>query len=120
MAKSRIMFSGGSLALRYPGQFKYQPVIMDIYPNGTVDVKANPEIGNAVPANVFHSLVIRVSLPGVSIQTEARDFYAEHIKLIHRISAGMGEKWDGNNTVGTLTDDAREALEELRYLAANG
>lgn len=48
--------------------------------------------------------------------------------LAARVVAGMGEEWDGSNNVGTLTDDARAALEAIedwvaeygRYLVAEG
>lgn len=33
--------------------------------------------------------------------------------LAARVVAGMGEEWNGSNNVGTLTDDARAALEAL-------
>ena len=41
---------------------------------------------------------------------------AEAQPLVDRVVAGYDTRWDGSNTVGTLTADAREAWDALAFL----
>ncbi len=111
--KTHLIFGRGRLTFTYRSQTNPQPICADILDDGTVHVFGNPEIGNAVPMDVYHGIIQRVGVWGVSTQAEAREWYRSNKTLIQRIVAGMDKRWDGNNFVGTLTDDARRALDTL-------
>jgi len=120
MTKTHLTFSNGRLNFTYPGQCNRQDVCMDIMSSGLVDVFTNPEIGNAVPSKVWHGEIRRLTLNSIATQAEARAWYTENKKLIRRVVAGMDTEWNGANHVGTLTDDAKEALDALEYAAWGG
>jgi hypothetical protein len=115
----KLEITGGRLKFRYPGQCNDQPVCCDIMMNGTVNIFANGEIGNAVPMKVWHGVIRRLTLKNVSNREEARQWYRENRLTLARLIAGMGEKWNGSNLVGTLTQDAQDALDDLEYKVAN-
>lgn len=115
----RLEFSTeGRLEKTYPGRFQPQPIIADIYADGTVSIGYNPEIGNSVTMDVWHGLTRRVRLHYVYNKTEAKKWYKSHKDTIKVLINGMGTKWDGNNTVGTLTEEAKEAYYQLQEEAS--
>lgn len=109
-----LLMGPGRLLLEYPGQNTPQPVVADIDARGTVFIHANPEIGTAVPQNIALGVRQRITLRATS-KAEARQWYRDHRATIARLVAGMASEWRNGSHVGTLTEDARAALEELEY-----
>ena len=112
--KTTLKIESGRIRKQYPGQTSAQPVVADISADGEVYVHYNPEIGNAVPMDIGHGIRRRITLP-VTTKAQARAWYQLNKTDLEALVAGMGERWDGNNTVGTLTEDARAALDALEY-----
>lgn len=114
MTKLMIETCRGRLMHQYPGQTQEQGRYIEIYKSGRLLIDWNAEIGNAVPASIWHGIIRRIHIP-FTTKAEAANFIKENRGLFERVIAGMDEKWDGNNHVGTLTEDANEALNALEY-----
>ncbi len=99
---------------KYEGQEEYQGVVADLHADGKLYIGYNPEIGNAIPCDVWNGKVQRFTVTGNS-KAEAREWYKSNKEQLLRVLEGMGEKYNGNNYVGTLTDEAREAVDEISY-----
>ena len=72
---------------------------------------------DAVPAREWHGLTLVVDIAANANIDALRETLAdggEASELIDRVIAGHGSRWNGNNYVGTLTDDARDALDNLK------
>lgn len=67
------------------------------------------------PMDEWHGLVLAEKLDGHPDTNSAREYLEsdEAVGLIKTIIAGYEVEWDGNNHVGRLDDDAREAWDEL-------
>ncbi|HUW71548.1 MAG TPA: hypothetical protein VMX33_15080 [bacterium] len=104
---------------KYPGQVKAQGAFLELDEAGRVSVDWNGEIGNAVPAAVYHHKVLRFPIP-CDLSTLGICQLGEHVRpLLARIHAGHSVDWNGSNMVGRFTDDAAVAIEELEYELAN-
>jgi hypothetical protein len=108
----------GRLLKTYPQQNQPQGRYIEVSSNGRLHIDWNAEIGNAVPASVWHNIERRIHGNWETKQA-AREFIAEHRADFQILVDGMDEKWDGNNYVGTLTPEAAEALEKLEYASYN-
>lgn len=95
---------------QYPGQLEPQDAYIEIH-SDRVSFDWNAEIGTAIPVAVAHSRIHRVTIPHDITVEGCREILSEHHDLITSIQAGMGERWDGSNMVGTLTETATEALD---------
>jgi hypothetical protein len=102
------------LYTHYSGQINPQSCYIEFDPcDGVVSASSNSEIGNAVPMYVWHGIVRRYHLP-YAIYGTSYVALAEEIKpLLARVQEGFEEVWDGSNHVGTLTDDAQTAENEI-------
>lgn len=103
----------------YPGQTSPQPAYVELdIENDSLTWDYNGEIGNAVPAAVWHGIRRRYSIPsetkGVALATLLEDVAFR--TLLERVLAGAETKWDGNNHVARLTQDAGDAEEEIERL----
>jgi hypothetical protein len=108
------------LYCQYPGQTEPQPAYLQIDDDGAITLDYSGEIGNAVPADVWHGLVSRHPISELlsADQCAAVLVDATVVALAARVHAGRSSVWDGNNYVGRLTDDAEQATEQLDdYLA---
>lgn len=112
------------LYCRYRGQCNAQGAYIELDPEGTpitLEAEYDPEIGNAVPMRIWHDRAFRIRvspfLTGDQIADllEDEDFQA----LAREVATGFECHWDGSNHVGSLDDDARDALEEMRRIAEN-
>ena len=85
---------------RYPNQDQSQDCFVELdLSSGRMSTRYDPEIGNAVPMDVWHGLVRRYSLPGPILGDVANALMAEiasHAQTILDISTVI---WDGNNNV---------------------
>ena len=109
-----------SRSFTYPNQCTCQDRFFEIYQNGSVEVDVNAEIGDSIPCKVFNMEIIRLNIPYSFTRKDIIAFYSEHRSKFAAVVAGMDTKWNGNNYVGTLTDDAEKALTELSYYLYHG
>jgi len=110
--KLRITSCKGKLLRTYPGQVQPQGRYVEVSSDGQLHIDWNSEIGNAVPARIWHGIERRIHIPWTT-KAAARQFISDNRKQFQALVDGMGEKWDGNNHVGTLTSEATTALEAL-------
>lgn len=98
--------------LKYSGQINPQDAFLVLdTEDGTVSAHANGEIGNAVPMRVWCGLDIRIPFCR-ELQAGAINNLMDEIEGdLQAVLNGATVDWDGSNWVGTLTDDARAALE---------
>ncbi len=107
----------------YPQQYQAQPAYIEFSGKLTEDgaIKLEADYSgdiSGVPANVWHGLVRRLTVPA-QVSRSALESLAsneEFIVLVNRMHAGFDSDWNGNNYVGTLTDDAKQAEEEIEQM----
>lgn len=104
----------------YGSQTNAQDAFIEIDTDGDVRYDNNGEIGNAIPCTVFNGTTLRIAIPNYLTQDGYKALHEEIKDEIQTVLDGFTEVWDGNNWVGKLTDDAREALEELERKANQG
>lgn len=105
----------------YDGQSDAQDayIELDLREGGTLLADYNSEIGNAVPGAVYHGFEIRYSIPALTGDAANR-VMREILPLAERMVADWEEKWDGNNHVAVLGEDAQAASEEIaEHLGCN-
>ena len=105
------------LLMQYAGQYQPQDAYIEVHASGKIYFEYNSEIGNAVPASVWHDTVRRISIPNDLTSNGYAELFESIANALQTIVNGMGERWDGNNWVGTLTDEAQEALNSLEQSA---
>lgn len=108
------------LYVQYPSQTSPQDAYVEIHADGTVNYESNSEIGNAVPVSVWNGRIRRIKIPNhftAQGYQELHDYLMADLEILIN---GMDEKWDGNNMVGTLTEEARETLDQLEQASAMG
>lgn len=103
------------LSHTYPQQFNPQPAYVELTENGEVSADWSGEIGNSVPMSVWHDRTLRMTVAHNVNGPALADYLEspEALALLETIHAGHEVDWDGNNYVGTLTEEARAALERL-------
>ena len=101
------------LYVRYDRQTKAQPAHIELQQDGTLSAGVCGEIGNAVPEDVWHGRRLWWGIAAEMTGAAVAELLQEIAPLAQRVLDGWDEKWDGNNNVGTLTDDAQEAHDEI-------
>ena len=100
---------------QYAGQTKPQRayIALDLR-DGTMTAGYNPEIGNAIPMDVWQGLIRRWYMPPFAAETANR-IMQDMAELAQRVLDGAEILWDGNgsNMIGRLTDDAQAAVKEI-------
>jgi len=88
--------------------------VLRIYADGDYELSQEYD-GGGIPIEEYNGLTLIYALPERPDEKAARTYLEsqEAVGLIERIHAGHGTTWDGHNTVGTLTDDAEAAIQEL-------
>ena len=106
----------------YPGQCNGQTAYLEI-DSESCTADWNAEIGNGVPQSVWDGRTRRYHIPNDLSAEGLAAFVEDNLPLIERISAGMRERWNGNNMVGTLNHDGQlaeldldRAVEEMYHL----
>jgi len=103
----------------YPGQTDPQPAFVAIdLETGKVGYDWNGEIGNAVPAEVWHGRVQRLRLDP-AVDTEALDRLLESEAWNSHLRALLEDSeivWNASNRVGQLGPRATAALEAMQEL----
>lgn len=104
---------------KYDRQAEPQPAFIELnIESGAVNTGYSGEIGNAVPASVWHGIDRRYRIAPAITGKALAEFLAaaEFQALAQRIVAGSEVVWDGNNHVSRLDDDAKAAEEALESL----
>jgi hypothetical protein len=103
---------------QYPGQLQPQPGYIELDGN-SVTADYSGEIGNAVPADVWHNRRLRWYINGAMAGSDINNLIDEITPLLEIVHAGHDEDWDGSNWVGVLTDEAQEASEQIERICAD-
>lgn len=80
--------------------------------HATLRAEYDPEIGGAVTFAVWHNRTKRWHIPALR-KAAAWDLLQKIAHLATRIVDGYEARWDGSNHVGTYTEDAISAYEEI-------
>jgi len=111
----RIIKRKTPLYCQFSGQFNPQPVYLEIDPEDeTIRMDYDQEIGAGVPVTVANRELLRYHLDGVPTVAEANDIMEQVSPIAEKIAAGHFVKWNGRNWIGSLSDEAAEAEEELK------
>jgi hypothetical protein len=109
------MYEGTNLLVVYPRQFVAQDVFVELdLRNGKLSAGYNPEIGNAVPSNVYHGLIRRYSM-SVRRAENVNRLLEEMVDYAQLVQDGSRIEWDGHNHVMILNAEAQQAEEAIRY-----
>jgi len=103
------------LYVLHPGQIKPQPAFIQMDKYGNVSAQRFGGIGNTVPEAVFNGRTIRWDVSPAANGDSLADL-TESLKvrcLFEMVHQGFEIYWNGNNYVGALDDEAREASEKL-------
>jgi hypothetical protein len=101
------------LYCRYGDQTNPQGVLIELdCESGVLRAMYNPEIGNAVPCDVWHGRSLRYTIPCYTASA-ANDLLASLVPLAQRVLDGYTSEWDGSNNVGKLAADAQAASEQI-------
>ena len=106
---------------QYPHEHGPQPCYVEVdLENRHVAADWNPEIGNAIPARVFHGFARRYPIPALT-STATNELLAKIRPLAERMVADWDERPDryGNNMKAVLGDDAQAAEEEVEALCGH-
>lgn len=103
---------------QYPGECSAQPAYLELDEDGNVEADWDGEIGGGTPMTVWNGRSLRWTLPDALTGEAVADFVAREdvAALLARIHDGHSVEWDGSNNVGRLTEDAREAQDDLEQL----
>lgn len=110
------------LHLQYRGQTSPQDVFVELdCEERTLHAQANGEIGNAVPARVWHRRALRWGIPALTADA-ANDLLERIAPIAAEVCEGYESHWNGSNHVGRYSADAEAAIEAIEALceAAGG
>lgn len=106
-----------ALYCHYSRQYGPQPAFIELdTQSGHMWAGYNPEIGNAVPMEVWHGLTRRYSLPVILSTDRANELMDEIAPLAQRVLDGTEEHWNGSNHVARMNEDAEDAEREIQAL----
>lgn len=102
---------------QYPGQINPQDAYITVDPvDGEMLADYNPEIGNAVPMDVWNGLVKRIPIPN-TLKGKYVHPYMEEVRIrIEHACTGFESTWNGSNYVGywpNWTQDLDYELESV-------
>jgi len=100
---------------RFAQQAEPQRAHVELHASGVVTASYDPEIGGAVPIDVYNGLTRRYRVPNNLTADGIRALLRDNWHLIVRILLGMTERWSGTRTIGRLSYDAAEAEQELDH-----
>lgn len=103
---------------RLHGQYQPQPAYVYLDEDGNVHADYCGIIGAGQPMDVWNGRTLRWSVnPEVNGDHLAELLESDEVRaLLERVHAGHSVEWDGSNYVGRLTDDARDASDELERI----
>jgi hypothetical protein len=101
----------------YPQQCNPQGAYIYLDPEDSeLSADWSGEVGNSIPESVFHGILRRYPVSPYLSASEINKLMEELKPLALRVCEGYEKVWNGNNHVGSLTDDASEADEEMERL----
>jgi hypothetical protein len=102
---------------KYPRQTRPQRAVVAIDArDGAILADYDPEVGDAVPMDVYHGHVLCWHISPY-ITAEALDELLATIQpLAERIIAGYESEWDGQNHVARYDADAQRAIDQIEEL----
>jgi len=100
---------------RFARQAEPQRAYVKLHVSGVVTASYDPEIGGAVPIDVYSGLTRRYIVPNNLTANGIRALLRDNWHLIVRIILGMTVRWSGTCTIGRLSYDAAEAEQELDH-----
>ena len=104
---------------RYRREAKPQGAYLELDPHArTASLDYDAEVGGAVPMALWHHQLVRVSVTPYLSLDQCRELAVDASPLLQRICDGYSQDWDGYNKIGTYTDDARAAKEDLETLCS--
>lgn len=103
---------------RLYGQHRPQPAYVYLDEEGNVRADYCGLIGGGQPMEVWLGRTLRWSVnPEVNGDHLAELLESDEVRaLLERVHAGHSVEWNGSNYVGRLTDDARDASDELERI----
>lgn len=105
-----------SIYRRYSGQTQPQACFVELdCESGKLTARYNPEIGNAVPAHVWHGHTQRWPIPALRLEAAAK-LLLDIGPLASRVVAGYLSEWDGSNHVAAFSNAAQDAMGEILSL----
>lgn len=108
--------SGLELHHQYPMDQRAQPCFVELdVRTGALSASYNPEIGNAVPMDVFNQHVLRWDIPAMK-EAPANALLARIAPIAQRVVNGYQPRWDGANYVGEYAADADDARDDIADL----
>jgi hypothetical protein len=103
------------LFLQYPGQCNPQRAFVKLCSDGRVRYYADVEIGNGISCDIYHRTSRRWSVPNDLTPRGYEQLHDDIAEMLQEVSEGMSERWDGNNTIGRLTEEASDASDRLEF-----
>ncbi len=112
----------GTLYMQYPQQLEPQDAYVEFdLEGGECSYSYNPEIGNAVPAKVWHGQTIRLSV-NPEADTDALDRLLESeewLTLLQEVRGDYDEQWDGSNYTAKVGEQGEAALAQMETMLAD-
>ena len=97
----------------YDGQTDSQDAYIELdLRAGTLSASYDAEIGNAIPFSVHHGFERRFNIPVLTAEAANRAMQ-EIAPLADRMLADWDDRWNGNNMVAVLGDDAEDAEDAI-------
>lgn len=97
----------------YQGQVDPQDCYIELDTrSGRMHADYNPEIGNAVPCEVYYGEIRHYAIPALKAET-ANELMEQIRPLAQRVADGTEIVWNGHNHVAKLSQDAQDAEDEI-------
>jgi hypothetical protein len=101
---------------RYPAQCQAQPAYLEIRESGDIHCDWDAEVGNAVPARVWHNIDMRFRISNELSDEQIEQLIAEVRPLADKLLALTEVAWDGSNHKRKLKDE-QTSSNELRAIS---
>lgn len=119
MATLKVLFDA-STAKRFPvyaqyrGQCTPQPAYLELdIRDGSLTADYSGEIGNAVPSDVWHSLIVRFRIDPLTKADQIETIINDNKDLFQAILDGSESHWNGGNWVGKFSELAQQSIDSI-------
>jgi hypothetical protein len=118
--KLELVKRNANIQCHYPGQiFPQETFIYLDCDDEVLGAAYNPEIGNAVPEAAWRGSQIRFDIPVDVGMKRVNKLLKALVPVAERIISGYELKWNGNNHIASYTDEADDAVSEMREIISN-